>query len=36
MIDRGELGMKSGKGFSDWKNPEFTKPDFLKPLYVTD
>ena len=31
MIDRGELGMKSGKGFYDWKNPEFAKPDFLKP-----
>jgi 3-hydroxybutyryl-CoA dehydrogenase len=31
MIDRGELGMKSGKGFYDWKNPEFANPDFLKP-----
>jgi 3-hydroxybutyryl-CoA dehydrogenase len=31
MIDHGELGMKSGKGFYDWKNPEFAKPDFLKP-----
>jgi 3-hydroxybutyryl-CoA dehydrogenase len=31
MIDRGELGKKSGKGFYDWKNPEFAKPDFLKP-----
>jgi 3-hydroxybutyryl-CoA dehydrogenase len=31
MIDRGELGMKSGKGFYDWKDPEFARPDFLKP-----
>jgi 3-hydroxybutyryl-CoA dehydrogenase len=31
MIDRGELGIKSGKGFYDWKNPEFAKPEFLKP-----
>jgi len=31
MIDRGELGMKSGKGFYDWKDPAFAKPDFLKP-----
>jgi 3-hydroxybutyryl-CoA dehydrogenase len=31
MIDRGELGMKTAKGFYDWKNPEFARPDFLKP-----
>jgi 3-hydroxybutyryl-CoA dehydrogenase len=31
MINSGELGVKSGKGFYDWKNPEFAKPDFLKP-----
>ena len=31
MIDRGELGMKSGKGFYDWIDPEFAKPDFLNP-----
>jgi len=32
MIDRGELGMKSGKGFYDWKGPhEFASPDFIKP-----
>jgi 3-hydroxybutyryl-CoA dehydrogenase len=31
MIDRGELGIKSSKGFYDWKNPEFAKPGFLKP-----
>ena len=31
MVDRGELGMKSGRGFYDWKDPEFARPDFLKP-----
>ncbi|MEX2750460.1 MAG: 3-hydroxyacyl-CoA dehydrogenase family protein [Candidatus Freyarchaeota archaeon] len=32
MIDRGELGMKSGKGFYDWKGPlDFTSPEFIKP-----
>ena len=31
MIDRGELGMKSGKGFYTWPEPEFTRPDFLDP-----
>jgi len=31
MIDRGEMGRKSGKGFYDWSDPEFTKPDFIKP-----
>lgn len=31
MIDRGELGMKTGKGFYDWKNAECTRPDFIKP-----
>jgi 3-hydroxybutyryl-CoA dehydrogenase len=32
MMDRGELGMKSGKGFYDWKGPlEFASPDFVKP-----
>jgi 3-hydroxybutyryl-CoA dehydrogenase len=31
MIDRGELGMKSGKGFYDWSDPEFAGPDFLDP-----
>ena len=29
MVDRGELGMKSGKGFYLWPEPEFLKPDFL-------
>jgi len=32
MIERGELEMKSGKGFYDRKNPEFSKQGFLKPL----
>jgi len=32
MIDRGELGMKTGKGFYDgWPTPEFTNPEFLNP-----
>jgi 3-hydroxybutyryl-CoA dehydrogenase len=31
MIDRGELGMKSGKGFYTWPEPEFARPDFLDP-----
>ena len=31
MVDRGELGMKSGKGFYDWPIPEFASPDFLDP-----
>jgi 3-hydroxybutyryl-CoA dehydrogenase len=30
MIDRGELGLKSNRGFYDWSDPEFLKPDFLK------
>ena len=31
MVDRGELGLKTGKGFYDWKDPEYARPDFLKP-----
>jgi len=31
MIDRGELGRKSGRGFYDWSAPEFAKPNFIKP-----
>ncbi|MHA1606347.1 MAG: 3-hydroxyacyl-CoA dehydrogenase family protein [Candidatus Freyarchaeota archaeon] len=31
MIERGELGMKTGKGFYDWTAPEFMSPDFIKP-----
>ena len=31
MVDRGELGMKSGKGFYDWTGPlEFKSPEFIK------
>lgn len=30
MIDRGELGLKTKKGFYDWTNPEFARPDFIK------
>jgi 3-hydroxybutyryl-CoA dehydrogenase len=30
-IERGELGVKSGKGFYTYPNPAFLKADFLKP-----
>ncbi|MBN1635946.1 MAG: 3-hydroxyacyl-CoA dehydrogenase family protein [Deltaproteobacteria bacterium] len=30
MVDRGDLGMKTGKGFYTWPNPECLSPDFLK------
>jgi 3-hydroxybutyryl-CoA dehydrogenase len=30
-IRKGELGVKSGKGFYAYPNPEFLKPDFLNP-----
>ncbi|HYB20691.1 MAG TPA: 3-hydroxyacyl-CoA dehydrogenase NAD-binding domain-containing protein [Thermodesulfobacteriota bacterium] len=30
MIDRKEMGLKTGKGFYTYPNPEFAKPDFLK------
>jgi len=29
MVDRGDLGMKSGKGFYSWPEPEFLKSEFL-------
>lgn len=29
MIDRGELGAKTGKGFYSYPNPEYKQPDFL-------
>jgi 3-hydroxybutyryl-CoA dehydrogenase len=32
MVERGELGMKSGKGFYDWPGPEFLKPEFTQPV----
>jgi 3-hydroxybutyryl-CoA dehydrogenase len=31
MIERGELGVKSGKGFYTYPDPEYLRPDFLKP-----
>jgi len=31
MVERGELGMKSGRGFYSWPEPEFSKPEFLDP-----
>jgi 3-hydroxybutyryl-CoA dehydrogenase len=31
MIKRGELGVKSGKGFYTYPNPEFLRADFMKP-----
>jgi 3-hydroxybutyryl-CoA dehydrogenase len=31
MIDRGELGVKSGKGFYTHPDPEYLRPDFLNP-----
>ncbi len=30
MVDRGELGMKTIRGFYDWNDPECVKPDFIK------
>ncbi|MCX7816412.1 MAG: 3-hydroxyacyl-CoA dehydrogenase NAD-binding domain-containing protein [Syntrophales bacterium] len=30
MIDRNELGVKTGKGFYTYPNPEWARPDFLK------
>jgi 3-hydroxybutyryl-CoA dehydrogenase len=29
-IEKGQLGMKTGKGFYTWPEPEFTKPEFLQ------
>jgi len=31
MINRGELGVKSGKGFYTYPDPEFLRPDFVNP-----
>ncbi len=30
MIDRGQLGVKTGKGFYTYPNPEYKNPNFLK------
>ena len=30
MIERNELGAKTGKGFYTYPNPEYSRPDFLK------
>jgi len=30
MIERGDLGLKTGRGFYDWSDPAFLKPDFIK------
>ena len=30
MVDRKELGVKTGKGFYLYPNPEYSRPDFLK------
>jgi 3-hydroxybutyryl-CoA dehydrogenase len=30
MVDRKELGIKTGKGFYNYPDPEYSRPDFLK------
>ncbi len=31
MLERKEFGVKTGKGFYDYPDPQYTKPEFLKP-----
>jgi len=33
MIERNQLGVKTGKGFYTYPNPEFKSPNFLKPSF---
>jgi 3-hydroxybutyryl-CoA dehydrogenase len=35
MVRRGELGIKSGKGFYTYPDPEYLQPDFLNPSIST-
>jgi 3-hydroxybutyryl-CoA dehydrogenase len=30
LVDRKELGLKTGKGFYNYPDPEYSKPDFLR------
>jgi len=31
MVEKGDLGVKTGKGFYSYPNPVYQSPDFLKP-----